>query len=37
MTEPVKVIAPIAAPSASSISAWPWIWPIAPMPKESGA
>ena len=36
MIEPVKVIAPMATPSAISTSASGWIEPISPMPKEDG-
>ena len=37
MTEPVKVIAPMATPRLISTSAWPWMSPTVPMPKLSGA
>jgi len=37
MTEPVKVIAPMATPRLISTSAWPWMSPMTPMPKLSGA
>ena len=33
MTEPVKVMAPMATPRLISTSAWPWMSPIVPMPK----
>ena len=36
MTEPVKVIAPMATPRLISTSAWPWMSPSTPMPKLSG-
>ncbi|MHC2542911.1 hypothetical protein ACVINY_003559 [Sinorhizobium meliloti] len=37
MIEPVKVMAPIATPSAISTSACAGIEPTSPMPKEDGA
>ena len=37
MTEPVKVIAPMATPRLISISAWLWMSPSVPMPKLVGA
>ena len=37
MTEPVKVIAPMATPSDISTSACAWMSPISPMPKLAGA
>ena len=35
ITEPVKVMAPIASPSDISIRLWPWIAPTAPMSKAA--
>ena len=37
MTEPVKVMAPMATPRLISISAWAWMSATVPMPKLSGA
>ncbi len=37
MIEPVKVMAPIAAPSDISIRLWVWMAPGVPIPKASGA
>ena len=37
MTEPVKVMAPMATPSAISNSEPPWMVPTEPMPKACGA
>ena len=37
MTEPVNVIAPIAAPSDISTRLPPWTWPGEPMPNACGA
>ena len=37
MIEPVKVIAPMAAPSDISTRLWPWMAPGTPMPKACGA
>ena len=37
ITEPVKVMAPMATPSDISIRLWPWIAPSEPMPKAAGA
>ena len=37
ITEPVKVMAPIATPSDISIRLWPWMAPSAPMSKAAGA
>ena len=37
ITEPVKVMAPMATPSDISIRLWPWMWPSVPMPKAAGA
>jgi hypothetical protein len=37
ITEPVNVIAPMAAPSAISNSEPPWMAPTLPMPKACGA
>ena len=37
MIEPVKVMAPMAAPSAISTRLWAWMAPGAPMPKAAGA
>ncbi|ODN65932.1 hypothetical protein A6302_04480 [Methylobrevis pamukkalensis] len=37
ITEPVKVIAPIATPRLISTSAWAWIAPTSPMPSAEGA
>ena len=37
MTEPVKVMAPIATPRLISIRAWLWMSDTVPMPKLSGA
>ena len=37
ITEPVKVMAPMATPSDISIRLWPWMAPSAPMSKAAGA
>ena len=37
ITEPVKVMAPMATPSDISIRLWPWMAPSVPMPKAAGA
>ena len=37
ITEPVNVMAPMAAPSDISIRLAPWIWPTVPMSKAAGA
>ncbi len=37
MIEPVKVSAPMAAPSDISTRLWPWMSPGTPMPKACGA
>jgi len=37
MTEPVKVMAPMATPSDISIRLCAWMWPSVPMPKADGA
>ena len=37
MTEPVKVMAPMATPSDISIRLAKWMAPGSPMPNESGA
>ncbi len=37
MTEPVKVMAPMATPSDISIRLCWWMWPSSPMPKAAGA
>ncbi len=37
ITEPVKVMAPMATPSDISIRLWAWIAPSTPMPKADGA
>ena len=37
ITEPVKVMAPMATPSAISNSEPPWMVPTVPMPKACGA
>ena len=37
ITEPEKVMAPMASPSDISTRLWAWIWPGVPMPNASGA
>ena len=37
ITEPVKVMAPMATPIDISIRLWVWMWPWVPMPNAVGA
>ena len=37
ITEPVKVMAPMATPSDISIRLWLWMWPRVPMSNAAGA
>ena len=37
ITEPVKVMAPMATPSDISTRLALWMWPTVPMPKAAGA
>ena len=37
ITEPVKVMAPMAVPSDISTRLALWMWPTEPMPKAAGA